>query len=315
MEVLSLVLDKSGFQRLAEQPSAEQVRLWNHLHAHYQVVIPTILIEEVIINVADPGVLSPTVIQEMMKSLLRLQPCWMDDIFEVAFRELVEEQTITKLPPFPADFAKRVHTLAPDNPELLNWANERKSNRDSTVQTRMAAQDKLLPREERREMADEKEFWVRLKNQFLKILHNPENRRELLEVVLGETFRERHPDRVLAVNEAFCRFSHETFAKYYVTLSILMVRLAYMYAPLVHFKTGTGSSVRRFIGRSVSDQRNNAADEQYLVAAMICNRLLTRDEGMKNVIEMFRMNGFTKCETLYLKPRDSVAEQVLAFKD
>jgi hypothetical protein len=315
VEVLSLVLDKSGFQRLAEQPDQEQVRLWNHLHAHYQVVIPTILMEEVIVNVADPGPLPPVVVQEMMKSLLRLLQCWMDDVFEIAFREMVEEQQMTKLPPFPADFVKRVRTLAPDNPELLKWANERKSNRDSTVQTRMDAQDKLLPRSERREMADEKEFWIRLKNQFLKVLQHPENRRELLEVVFGETFRTRHPDRVSAVNDAFARFTHETFTRYYVTLSILMVRLAFMYAPLVHFKNGPSRSVRRFIGRSVSDQRNNAADEQYIVAAMICSRLLTRDEGMKNVIEMFRMNGFTKCESLYLHSSASVVEQILAFKN
>ena len=313
--MFSLVLDKSGFQRLAEQPPQEQVRLWNHLHAHYQVVIPTILIEEVIVNVADPGPLPPTVVQEMMKTLLRLQPCWMDDVFEVAFRELVEEQQMSKLPPFPQDFVNRLRTLAPDNPELLKWANERKTNRDSTVQTRIAAQDKLLPRSERREMADEKEFWIRLKNQFSTIVQHAGNRRELLDVVLGETFRTRHPDRVSAVNEAFARFTHETFTRYYVTLSILMVRLAYMYAPLIHFKNGQSASVRRFVGRSVSDQRNNAADEQYIVAAMICNRLLTRDEGMKNVIEMFRMNGFTKCETRYLLTSAPVAEQILGLKD
>jgi hypothetical protein len=149
----------------------------------------------------------------------------------------------------------------------------------------------------------------------LKILQNSENRREILEVVLGETFRGRHPDSVLAVDHAFGRFTHGTFTRYYVTLSILMVRLAYMYAPLVQFKSAPGNSVRRFVGRSISDQRNNAADEQYIVAAMICNRLLTRDEGMKNVIEMFRVNGFTKCETRYLHSNTPVADQILALKD
>ena len=315
MGVLSLVLDKSGFQRIAEQSAQEQVRLWNHLHGNYQVVIPTILIEEVIVNMADPGALPPAVVHEIMKALLCLQPCWMDDVFEIAFRELVEEQQMSKLPPFPADFVKRIRTLAPDNPELLKWTIERKSNRDATVQTRMAAQDKLLPRAERREMADENEFWIRLKNQFVKILQNPENQRELLEAVFGETFRARHPDRVSLVNEAFSRFTQKTFTRYYVTLAILMVRLAYMYAPLVHFKNNPGRSVRRFVGRSASDQRNNAADEQYIVAAMICNRLLTRDEEMKSVIEMFGMNGFTKCEIRYLHSNTPVAEQILGLND
>ena len=315
MVVLSLVLDKSGFQRLAEQTPEDQVRLWNNLHARYQVVIPAILVEEVIVNVADPGVLSSDVVEEMMKSLLRLQPCWMDDVFEAAFREFVEGESKGKLPSFPEHFIAHLRGLTPNHPELLKWANQRKLDREATVQTRMAAQDKLLPRAERREMADEVEFWVRLKNQFLHILQNPERRREFLEVVLGETFRLRHPDRISAVNEAFARFTDQTFTNYYITLSILMVRLAYMYAPLVHFKNGSGGSVRRFIGRSVSDQRNNAADEQYIVAAMTCNRLLTRDEGMKNVIEMFRTNGFTKCETLYLHSRASVADQILELKN
>ena len=94
-------------------------------------------------------------------------------------------------------------------------------------------------------MADESEFWIRLRNQFVKILKHPERRIELLEVVLGETFRFRHPDSIPKVNAAFARFTHETFTQYYVSAAVLIVRLAYMYAPLVKFENGPGS-VRRF---------------------------------------------------------------------
>jgi hypothetical protein len=314
VNVTSVILDKSVFQRIGELSPGDQQQAWNHLHDNYQVVIPAILIEEVIVNVADPGPLSSIVVRQMLEYLLSIHPCWMDDVFEIAFRELVEQQPMTRLPPFPAEFVKRIRRLARNTSELLEWVSERRASRQNTAQRRIAAQDRLLPREERREMADDKEFWDRLKNQFLKILRNPDRRRELLEVVLGATFRIRHADSNPAIDHAFARFTDQTFTNYYITLSVLMVRLAYMFAPLVRFKKDAGSSVRRFVGRSVSDQRNNPADEQYIIAAMVCDRLVTRDEGMKNVIEMFRTNGFTKCQTLFLTARRPVLEQLLHLK-
>lgn len=313
-DMTSVLLDKSVFQRLAEQTAAEQVRAWNHLHALGQIVIPAILVEEVIVNIADPGPLSPALVEEMRKSILRLSPCWMDDIFEVAFQELVEGKPKSLLPQFPPEFVTRILNLAPNNSELQQWVSKRRADREIIVQTRMAAQNELLPRHERREMSGEAEFWERLKSQFLKIVKNPERKGELLEVVFGETFRGRHPDSISRIAEAFQVFNENTFINYYVTLSILMVRLAYMYAPLVQFKETPGASLRRFIGRSAADQRNNATDEQYIVSAMICSRLLTRDEGMKNVFEMFRLNAFTQCQTVYLDPRGEIMDQILKLR-
>jgi len=81
-----------------------------------------------------------------------------------------------------------------------------------------------------------------------------------------------------------------------------------MYAPLVQFKHGDEGFVRRFIGRSISGQQNNITDEQYFVAAMICDRLITRDEGMRNIIEMFGTMGFTQCQILFLDPRGSILD-------
>jgi hypothetical protein len=307
----SAVLDKSVFHRIAEQAPERQVQIWNRLHTHFQIVVPSILIEEIIVNVADPGCLQWNVIQEMMRCLLRIRPCWMDDVFEIAYRELVQQQPLATLPAFPVEFANRILRLKPDDQELLKWARGRKSDREITARTRVAAQDELLPRERRKEMVDETEFWQLLKNQVLKILGNAERRREFLEKVLGETFRFRHADSVAAIDEAFEHFTDQTYTKYYVSLAILMVRLAYMYAPLIRFKNDTMASPRRFVGRSIADQRNNPGDEQCIVAAMLCDRLITRDEGMNNVTEMFRLNGFTNCRTLYLSPRGEILDQIL----
>jgi len=109
---------------------------------------------------------------------------------------------LATLPAFPVEFASRILRLKPDDQELLKWARDRKSDREITAQTRIAAQDELLPRERRKEMVDETEFWQLLKNQVLKILGNAERRREFLENVLGETFRFRHADSVAAINNA-----------------------------------------------------------------------------------------------------------------
>jgi hypothetical protein len=236
----------------------------------------------------------------------------MDDVFEIAFRELVEQRPITKLPPFPAEFVHRIRRFTPDNPELLRWASERRASRQITAERRVAVQDQLLPREDRREVAGEKEFSDELKLQFLRIIENPERRGELLEIALGGNFHTRHADSASAIAQAFVRFTDETFGRYPVAVSILVVRLAYMLAPLVRFKSPEGS-VRRFIGRSIPDQRNNPADEQYVVTAMLCNNLLTLDKGMKHMMDVFRC-GFTQCRTFYLDPRRPVVEQILRVK-
>jgi hypothetical protein len=141
MKLQSAVLDKSVVHRSAEQVPEHQIQIWNHLHTHFQIVIPSILIEEIIVNVADPGPLQWSVVQEMMRCLLRIQPCWMDDVFEIAYREMVQQQPLTTLPAFPVEFAKPILRLKPDDQELLKWARDRKSDRVITAQIRAAAQD------------------------------------------------------------------------------------------------------------------------------------------------------------------------------
>ncbi len=56
--MISLILDKSVFQRIAERPTCGQKQVWKHLHGHFQVVIPALLIEEVIVNNASVGALT-----------------------------------------------------------------------------------------------------------------------------------------------------------------------------------------------------------------------------------------------------------------
>jgi len=54
MKSQSAVLDESVVHWIAEQAPEHQIQIWNHLHTRFQVVSPSILIEEIIVNVAGP---------------------------------------------------------------------------------------------------------------------------------------------------------------------------------------------------------------------------------------------------------------------
>ena len=56
MSKQSAVIDKSLFHELCKYPDVkERERLWHELHLKYQLVVPLMLIEEVVANVARDG--------------------------------------------------------------------------------------------------------------------------------------------------------------------------------------------------------------------------------------------------------------------
>lgn len=61
------VLDKSVFQRIAELPSKHRKATWDELHSRFQVVIPFVLVEEILVNRGNPEPIPPRVAETMFR--------------------------------------------------------------------------------------------------------------------------------------------------------------------------------------------------------------------------------------------------------
>lgn len=309
------VIDKCLFQEICTHESeTAQESCWNGLLDRYQLVIPAVLVEEVLVNAVAPGSKDKEVIKTMCRELLRFQPCWMDDVHEIAFAELVEHSPLQKLPAPSETIVARLFGLQLDDSDLVEWVTQRKREKEETARNWKAAQDSLLPSSERVTVFSEEEFFDRTaKREFLLALQDPSRRLVMLETILGGKFRRRHPHAAGRIAAAFKAYGPDTFMRYPHTLNCLTARLAYFLAPLVAVKRQGEAQAKCLLKRGEKPQRNNVEDEQYLISALVCSRLLTRDRGLANMAEVFQAARVWKGKTEYLDPKFPVEGQIAAL--
>lgn len=309
------VIDKSLFQEIcALESGAAQDSCWNVLLDRYQLVIPVVMVEEVLVNAVVPGRKDKEVIKTMCRELLRFQSCWMDDVHEIAFAELVDNRPLQKLPAPSEILVARMLGLQLDDPDLVEWVTQRKLEKEETARNWKAAQDSLLPSSDRVTVSSEKEFFDRTsKREFLIPLQDPSRRLEMLETILGGKFRLRHPHAADRTDAAFKAYGPDNFLKYPHTLNCLTARLAYFFAPLVAVERKGQTQPKYLLKRGEKHQRNNIEDEQYLISALVCDRLLTRDEGLANMGRTFSMAKAWNGETRLVNPSRPVEGELTAM--
>jgi hypothetical protein len=296
------VIDKSILQAVCEQTSDELEACFNMLRRRYVLVVPSILVEEVWVNLARPSPgKDPEVAENMVKCLLHLRDAWIDEPLDISFAELVKRESIEILPQPPANVMDSFFTLRPDDAALKKWVEERKALHEKIIRERVHDHAQILNSEKCAQVANEQEFFCKfIRPKFVEMLSDSVRKRNLLEKVLGVSFRERHPECEAEIDAAFERFSLETFDKYPATLNCIMSAMFYFYAPLCKIR-GTD----RIIGRGFKHQKSNLNDEKYVQSAMLCKRLATRDEGMRNMMELFRACGLWNGEIVFTKPGPS----------
>ena len=286
------VIDKSLFHEICKLPAKEtRDSIWKALTGKYQIVVPLIMVEEVLVNIVRPGEIPPQDIEMMVSDVLQLQPCWIDDVFEYAFRELVQRQPFEKPVAPPAELLQRLLAAKSNDPELIKWVEERKPARKATATQWIAEQKKLVPATGFYVVKNEQEFFEEaVKMAFFCHLDDPQKKQDMLETILGETFRFRHPDAIQKIDTAFAHYGKDTFKSFPFTFNCLTVWFAYFLAPIFQIQTASDSEPRMILKPGRPDQDNNLADLQYVVSALICDRLLTRDKGMRNIASVVSLN-------------------------
>jgi hypothetical protein len=145
-------------------------------------------------------------------------------------------------------------------------------------------------------------FWAKLKD--------PSAKRGMLEAFFGKRLRRSHPELNAKIAAAFDAYRPETANRFPFTTAWLIVHLTYMRAPLV--KIGPDRQRRSLpcLIRRGKGQINDDSDEKYVAVAMMCDRLLTCDEGMKNVAEAIRAGGNWSGEVVYFHPEADLLAQI-----
>jgi len=309
------VIDKCLFQEIcALKSEAARESCWNWLCDRYQLVIPVVMVEEILVNAVAPGKKDKEVVKTMCRELLRFQPCWMDDVHEIAFVELVEKRPMQRFPAPSETVIARLLGLPLDDPDLVDWVTQRKREKEETARNWKAAQDSLLSSSERVTVSSEEEFFDRTaKREFLIALQAPTRRLVMLETILGGKFRLRHPRAAGRIDVSFKAYGPDNFSKYPHTLNCLTARLAYFFAPLVAVKRQGEAQAKCLLKRGEKHQRNNVEDEQYLISALVCDRLLTCDKGLANMGRIFSVAKAWNGEPRLVNPSRPVGGALTAM--
>jgi hypothetical protein len=302
MTVTSAILDKSVFQRLCKTINSP---LWSELFKRYQLVLPAVLVEEVLVNVLDPRSKPLAEALEMKLQLERLQPCWMDDIREVAFREFVLGEQFVTLPQPPDYFFNRLFNLKSNDPELLVWLGERRKLKDETVAQWKSAQQNFPLPNRMAQLSNESAFLTDVVCPYLRrILDDPKKKEDFLRAVFEKTFQ-RNSELSNGIATAIKNYSGQNLVQFQITLICLIIRLCYFLGPIFQIQNG-----RKIV--KTGNQRNSVEDEQYVASSMLGNRLITGDEEMARIANAFRDVGLWKGTVIFVDPNRKLEDLIPA---
>ncbi|HEV2691320.1 MAG TPA: hypothetical protein VG347_00330 [Verrucomicrobiae bacterium] len=306
------IIDKSLFQEICAVSEVKlRESLLNEILNHYELVIPFVLVEEVWINFGKPKESTSAAVHEMVKLLKQMTKLWMDDEMEIIFKELVRDQPIKRSPPPPKELINFALNLDPNDPNFSRWLEENWKAKKLAIDERVAEQRSLLPAGSFATISSEEDLFQKfIRRKFMETLESPERIKQLLENWLGNQFRHRHTNYKRRIEKAFGRFNKETFRKYPVTLSYILTSMFYFYAPLFRIQNSSEQEKRKIIGSAKNEQRNNITDQQYVVSALLCDRLLTSDEGMYNMMNIFKRAGFWTGETVFIDLHKDLSLQI-----
>ena len=299
----SAVLDNSFLQRIvSHKPSEAPERFLQELLDRYRIIIPFVLIEEILINLARPGGEGRARVARTMATLVaECSANWIDEDMRIIFRELVLREPILRFPPLSEELAGRVKEIfrsvvveGVGCPELGAFVSELGERRYNAVMDKAAFQNALIPYGSETCFKTFAAFMTKEIYPFFRAkLKDPLAKRRMLEAYFGRCLRlPGHPDMKVEIDEAFEAYGPDTLRAFPVTTNWLIVHLTYMRAPLAKIGPEVEKKSLPCLIHRGKHQVNDDFDERYVIAGMMCDRILTCDGGMKNIGEALREGGY-----------------------
>jgi hypothetical protein len=100
----------------------------------------------------------------------------------------------------------------------------------------------------------------------------------------------------VSFDEAFSELLSPRCKQFYLTARLLMLRFAYLAAPLFTVERPRFGPSGGFVNIGLNDP----TDEEYIASAFLCQRLLTQDLSMARIMAAFEDDGFWRGQTIYL---------------
>src|ERR1043166_3218949 len=110
-ELPTAIFDKSVLQRIVELSTVDREQAWSELNGRFQLLVPFVLIEEVLVNLGECRLTSPKIVEAMWQDLWRLRSKWIADETDWAFDELVMGRPSGKFRPIDSAFIERMSRL------------------------------------------------------------------------------------------------------------------------------------------------------------------------------------------------------------
>ena len=302
--------DKSLIENILKLPDKETTnRSLGVLQDRVQIAVPLVLVEEALANHVEPKPHKDRPIAEMVQLILDRRDDWLEDPLELVFMELVRGEVVRKqirLAPERAESLEySLRNLTTVAVPLAEWEAKRFAEKKERREARNRQKNGYLHllTEDFRAPLDLAEF-ANNGIRFLRaVLNRPELGSPVLEGVLAHGLRRRHKE---CIKEIDLRLSSLNFDQ----LGCLPFTKGYLLAEVLYdigrvSKLGPKASAIANPQVLSKSNMNDEEDQQYVASALICDGLVTCDQGMHRVACAIKETGHWHGSSWYV-PRDHV---------
>lgn len=294
------VIDMSVLEEICREPSREiRENTWKYLTETYQLVFPIVLVEEAVCKWLKTDGIPPNHVIELVGRINGCWRLWLDDIHNITARELLEGQLPNSLPPAGLGFVNTALALKHGTQGARQWLQNRKGEAKSIETARRQSKKQALQHKPKKqsEVLNETALFVDVLVPFVHWLtSNPANGRGCVENMIVSLLRRRFPALSQQFTAAVDELLSPRWGQFYLTIGILLARVAYLAAPLFVLQQPRFGKPGPFL----EIHRNDRTDEEYVTSAFLCQRLLTQDLGMARIMAAFEDGGFWKGKTVFL---------------
>lgn len=313
------VLDMSLLRGVCELPEQQREGLLCVLTQSYRLVVTEILIEELFIAYVG-GRCDGKIGKFMMDVLVHLYPNWAASPLELIFRQFILKRDIRtdlKLPPQKAslllDALRNPDAL---RPEAAQWLSDRRKEKDERLQARREYQAEIKKAygETEFHFQNQTDFMERaIKRLCVQVDPPPVNvqvdskfRMGWLARYLGRNLKSRHPESAALIEKAFSEATFDSLDQIKFTRNYLLAEILYDLAPITKIADQYG--IYQFTWPQKSGKQiNDEEDQQYVAACLLFHRLLTCDEKMHFIANLFAQTGVWRGKSIHI-PRGKIGQ-------
>jgi hypothetical protein len=305
----SAIPDLSLLRGICELPEPQPKELLGALAQRYQLVIPEVLIEETFVAYVGCGC-DKQVARRIMNALVALQSNWVESPLELIFRELVLGRDIHADAAMSSQKASLLFE-AMSNPDSLRaeaaqWLSDRRKEKDERLLARLEYQGlrKAHFGPAIYHFSTSLDFMECAIKQLCVEVDSPNLRESRLNRYLGRNLKALHPESAALIEKAFATATFDMLDRTRFTRNYLLAEILFDLAPICRIANQYGHHASIWHKKS-GKQINDEEDQQYVAASLMFHRLLTCDERMHFIADLFAQRGLWPGKSIHV-PRVAV---------